>query len=184
MSALEALAAALIVVNVWLVGRRSFWNYAFGIAGVCIYALIFFRARLYSDTLLQAFFLVLNIYGWFNWSRAKAVLGEVTVLRLERYARAQWLAGIATLTITWGWLMDRYTDAAAPWLDAAVAMTSVAAQILLARRFIENWWLWIAVNMMSIALYASRGLWLTMGLYCGLLAVSLWSLRAWQKAAR
>lgn len=184
MTGIEALAAALIVTNGWLLVRRSLWNYAFGIAGVIVYGWIFYHARLYSDALLQGFFVVLQLYGWYNWTGAKSALGEVVVLRMTPVARAGCVAGIVAATASWGWIMHRFTDAAAPWLDAGVAMTSVAAQILLTRRKIENWVLWIAVNIMSIALYASRGLYITMALYCAMLALAVWSLVEWRRAER
>ena len=78
--------------------------------------------------------------------------------------------------------MHRFTDAAAPWLDASVAMTSVAAQLLLTRRTIDTWYLWVAVNALSIFLYASRGLYITMVLFCAMLVLAVWSLLAWQQA--
>ena len=184
MSPLEAAAAALIIANQWLLVRRSVWNFAFGIAGVVTYAWVFYGARLYSDALLQVFFLVVQLYGWQRWARRKAREGDIAVLRMSPSARVRWLAAIVVLTTGWGGFMHRFTDAAAPWLDAGVAMTSVAAQILLTRQRIENWYLWIAVNIMSVALYASRGLYVTMVLYVGMLVLSLVALAAWRRAER
>lgn len=183
-SPVEAVAALLIVVNMWLLVRRSVWNFAFGIAGVATYGWVFFQARLYSDVLLQVFFAAVQLYGWRRWARRKAAEGDIVVLRMSARSRARWVAGIVALTAGWGWLMHRYTDAAAPWLDAAVAMASVAAQILLTRQRIENWYLWIAVNIMSVILYASRGLFITMVLYVGMLALSVAALIAWRRAER
>lgn len=184
MSPIEAVAAALVIANQWLLVRRSLWNFAFGIAGVAAYAWVFFDARLYSDALLQLFFLVVQLYGWRRWAGRKARDGDVAVLRMSAAAQVRWLVAIAALTAGWGWLMHRFTDAAAPWLDAGVAMTSVAAQILLMRQRIENWYLWIAVNIMSVGLYASRGLYVTMVLYVGMLVLSLVALVAWRRAER
>jgi nicotinamide mononucleotide transporter len=182
MSPIEGVAALLVLVNVWLVARRSIWNYAFGIAGVAIYAIVFFRAKLYSDTLLQLFFLVVQFYGLWQWRRSQADAGEVVVERLAAGARIGWLAGILVAVAGWGWLMHRFTDAALPWWDASVAMTSVAAQILMSVRKIENWWLWITANILSIWLYAAKGLWITMGLYILLLGISVWGLARWRIA--
>lgn len=182
MSPIEGVAAALILVNVWLVARRSIWNYAFGIAGVAIYGVVFFRAKLYSDALLQLFFLVVQLYGWRQWRRSEIDAGEVVVERLTAGARLCWLAGILAAVAGWGWLMHRFTDAALPWWDASVAMTSVAAQILMSVRRIENWWLWIAANILSIGLYAAKGLWITMALYVLLLGISIWGLARWRIA--
>lgn len=182
MSPVEGVAALLILVNVVLVALRSIWNYAFGIVGVAIYAVVFFHAKLYSDTLLQIFFLVVQFYGLWQWRRSEIDAGEIVVERLTARARLGWLAGILVAVAAWGWLMHHFTDAALPWWDASVAMTSIAAQILMSVRKLENWWLWIIANILSIGLYAAKGLWITTALYVVLLAISLFGLAGWNAA--
>lgn len=182
MSPIEGIAALLVLVNVWLIARRSIWNYAFGIAGVAIYGWVFFHAKLYSDMLLQIFFFVVQLYGWRQWVRSQEASGEVVVERLTWPERGLWLAGLIVAIAGWGWLMHRFTDASFPWWDASVAMISIAAQILMSVRRIENWWLWIAANILSIGLYAAKTLWITTGLYVILLAISIWGLIAWKRA--
>lgn len=182
MNPLEIAASALLLVNIALVARRSIWNYPFAIVAVSLYGVLFLQNKLYSDMLLQGFYVALNLYGWMNWSRSQADAGEVVVLTLGWPARIGWLAGCVALTGGWGWLMHRLTDAALPWWDAGVAMTSVAAQILLARRYIENWVLWIIVDIVAIPLFAVRGLWWTSGVYVILLGLSIWGLIDWNGA--
>lgn len=182
MSPIEGVAAILILINVVLIAFRSIWNYAFGIVGVAIYAVVFFHAKLYSDTLLQLFFLIVQFYGLWQWRRSEIDAGEVVVERLSSGARLGWLAGILVAVACWGWLMHRFTDAALPWWDASVAMTSVAAQILMSVRKLENWWLWIVANILSIGLYASKALWITTGLYVVLLGISVLGLARWHSA--
>ncbi|KQS04366.1 nicotinamide mononucleotide transporter [Sphingomonas sp. Leaf357] len=184
MSLVEILASLLIVVNVVLVARRSVWNYAFAIAGVAIYGWIFFEAKLYSDMLLQGFFLIVNLYGWRHWARGIAEAGEVRVGRLTVAARMLWLAAILVATFVWGGLMHRFTDASYPFVDAGVAMASVAAQILLSRQKLENWILWIAVDAVAVCLYVAKDLWPTAILYILLLAISVWGLIDWRKSER
>lgn len=178
----EPLAAALVVVNVALVARRDMWNFPVALVAVAIYAWVFAGARLYSDMLLQGFFFAANLYGWANWTRSRAQAGEVVVERLDPAARAMWLAGGIATCALWGMLMHRYTDASYPWWDAAIAIASVAAQLLQARRRIESWWLWIAVDVASMPLYAAKGLWFTCALYGVLLALSLYGLSGWRRA--
>jgi nicotinamide mononucleotide transporter len=182
MSPIEGVAALLILINVVLVAFRSIWNYAFGIVGVAIYAVVFFHAKLYSDTLLQIFFMIVQFYGLWQWRRSEIDSGEVVVERLAAGARLGWLAGILVAVAGWGWLMNRFTDAALPWWDASVAMTSVAAQILMSVRKLENWWLWIVANILSIGLYAAKALWITTGLYVVLLGISVLGLARWHAA--
>ena len=183
MSWLEWVAAALGVVNVALVVRRSIWNYPFGLVMVALYFFVFFEARLYSDALLQIFFFAVNLYGWRNWLRARTETGEVPVGLLSN-ARAPVLGrGDVAASLAWGFGMARYTDAAAPVIDAFVAGASISAQSLLARRRIENWVLWILVDIVAIGLYWSRGLHATSGLYFLFLLLSIAGLIGWRRSA-
>ncbi len=184
MSPIEWLAALLGVICVTLVVRRSIWNYAFGVASTALYGSVFFDAKLYSDAMLQLFFVMVNGYGWFNWRRAQADLGDVVIEMLSARARARGLAGVAAVTIGWGWLMHSVTDAAHPWIDGGVAIISVAAQLLMARRKLETWVLWIVVDIVAIPLFASRGLWVTSGLYALYLILSVIGLIGWRRALR
>lgn len=180
MSTIEAIAALLGLVNVTLVVFRSIWNYPFGIAMVVLYCYVFFGAHLYSDALLQIFFFVVQFYGWWNWSRAAASEGEVRVDYMANAARGWWTVGCVVVIAIWGAIMHRYTDASFPWWDATIAILSVAAQIMMSQRKIENWVLWIVVNVLSIGLYAVKGLWLTTALYMVFLALAIWGLIDWR----
>ncbi|CAM3174939.1 MULTISPECIES: nicotinamide riboside transporter PnuC [Sphingomonas] len=183
MTWLESIAFILGVANVTLVVRRSLWNYPVALVMVALYALLFWRERLYSDAALQLFFFVLNLYGWMVWRRSVAQAGQVTVETLSPEARLSWLAAILAASLGWGAAMAHWTDAAMPFWDAANAVASVAAQILLARRRLENWLLWVAVDLSSIALYAVKGLTLTAILYAIFLGLSLWGYREWRGRA-
>lgn len=184
MNWLEWIAAGLGVVNVALVVRRSVWNYPFGLAMVSLYFFVFTEARLYSDALLQIFFVAVNLYGWWNWLEARKATGEVPVGVMRWNARLLWIGGTAAACLIWGLGMARFTDAAAPMIDAAIAGTSVAAQILLARRRIENWLLWILVDLVAAPLFWSRGLFYTSGLYALFLLLSVAGLIGWSRQLR
>ena len=184
MTALEAVAFALGVANVYLLVRRSVWNYPFGIVMVLLYARIFYDAKLYSDALLQIFFFAVQIYGWWHWLRARAQAGEIVVELLSPRARLLIGAASAVGIAAWGALMHSQTDASFPWWDASVLILSVAGQILLARRYLENWALWILVDLLSIGLYGAKGLWLTLILYVILLGLATWGLVQWLRVLR
>ncbi|WP_343528379.1 nicotinamide riboside transporter PnuC [Sphingomonas sp.] len=183
MTWLESIAFVLGIANVTLVVRRSLWNYPVALVMVSLYGVLFWQERLYSDAALQLFFFVINLYGWLVWRRSVARAGEVMVETLSPSARASWLGGIALASLLWGGGMVYATDAAMPFWDAANAVASVAAQILLARRRLENWLLWIAVDLSSIALYAVKGLMLTAILYVIFLGLSVWGYREWRRLA-
>lgn len=178
---LEWIATLLGVCNIVLLIRRSIWNYAFGMAMVALYFVIFREAKLYSDMVLQLFFFVVQGWGWAAWMRAGGLDGPVEVGRLTALARALWIGGTLIAAWIWGEGMDRFTDAVQPHWDAAVAMGSVAAQILLVQRKIENWIGWIAVDVLAIGLYANRGLHSAAGLYGLFLLMCVWGFVEWRR---
>lgn len=184
MATIDIIAAVLTLANVLLIVRRSLWNYPFGLAAVAISAAVFWRERLYSDVVLQVFFFVVQLYGWWVWARHRVEDGTVAVTWLTWPQRGAAVAVTAAASIAWGALMHRYTDAALPWWDAANLMLSVAAQLLMSRRYGENWLLWIAVNVNATGLYAAKGLTAFTALYAALTAIAIWGLVDWQRAAR
>ncbi|WP_296676982.1 nicotinamide riboside transporter PnuC [Novosphingobium sp.] len=181
---LEWVAAALGVINIALLIFRSQWNFAFAIASVAIYVFIFLEKRLYAESGLQVFFILANVWGWILWRQVAANqgMGEVPVRWLDWQSRAVWLAATAAVSLNLGWVMHRYTNAAMPFADSAIAGASVAAQILLGYRRIENWVIWIAVDVAAVLLYINRGLYPTAGLYGGMLVMSLFGLKEWVEA--
>ena len=185
---IEYAAAALGLANIALLVFRSVWNFPFGMAMVALYILVFFEEKLYAEAGLQVFFFLAQGWGWWLWSRAgsddDAEGAGVPVRWLDNSSRAVWLVVTAALSINLGWAMHRFTDAAMPYADSAIAGASVAAQILLGFRRIENWVLWIAIDIASIALYINRGLYPTAGLYGGFLVMSLFGLKEWVESAR
>lgn len=184
MGGIEIAAALLGVINVLLVVRRSVWNYPFGIAMVALYFFVFWEAKLYSDALLQIFFFLIQLYGWWAWVRADRVDHGVAVGWLGKSARLRWLAGTAIAIVIWGTGMARYTDAAAPFADATVAGLSVSAQILQSLRRVESWVLWISVDLLAIGLFAWRGLGVTSALYCLFLVLAVLGLVEWRRKAK
>jgi nicotinamide mononucleotide transporter len=184
MGGIEIAAALLGVANVLLVVRRSVWNYPFGIAMVSLYFFVFWDAKLYSDALLQIFFLLIQLYGWWAWTRAERVDHGVAVGWLGNRARLRWALGTVVAILVWGTGMGRFTDAAAPMIDATVAGLSVSAQILQSLRRVESWVLWVSVDLLAIGLFAWRGLAVTAALYALFLLLAILGLYEWQRKAK
>jgi nicotinamide mononucleotide transporter len=184
----EWIAAALGLANIALLVRRSVWNYPFGMAMVALYAVVFFDARLYGEAGLQVFFFAAQAWGWALWVRAarngSGGDSQVPVRWLSNLSRLVWLTATAALALNLGWVMHRFTNASLPYADAAIAGASIAAQILLGFRRIENWVLWIAIDVASIAVYVTKGLWPTAGLYVVFLGMSVVGLYEWVVAYR
>ena len=181
---IEWIAAGLGVINISLLIFRSVWNFPFGIAMVALYIFVFYEERLYAEAGLQVFFILAQLYGWWLWVRVGGEDDRVPVRWLDWLSRAVWVTVTAALSLNLGWMMHSFTNAVLPYADAGIAGASVAAQILLAYRRIENWLVWIAIDVASVTLYIDRGLYPTAGLYGGFLVLSLIGLKEWIGAER
>ncbi len=184
MVTLEWTAAGLGVINIALLIFRSVWNYPFGIAMVALYIFVFWEERLYAEAALQVFFILAQAWGWWLWIKVGGEDNRVPVRWLDWQSRVVWATVTAAVSLNLGWVMYRFTDAVMPYADSAIAGASVSAQLLLAFRRIENWVLWIAIDVVSILVYINRGLYPTAGLYGGMLVMSLIGLREWIVSTR
>jgi len=180
----EWVAAGLGVINIGLLIFRSVWNFPFGIAMVALYIFVFYEERLYAEAALQVFFILAQAWGWYLWLKVGGEDDRVPVRWLDWLSRGVWLMVTAALSVNLGWVMHSFTNAVLPYADAGITGASVAAQILLAYRRIENWIIWIAIDVAAIALYIDRGLYPTAGLYGGFLVMSLIGLKEWIGAER
>lgn len=182
MRGVELVAVIFGLINVCLIIRRSVWNYPFGIVMVSLYAWIFFVSNLYGNAALQIFFTATQLYGWRHWLRSLDVDGRVLVIPLTRVQAAAYCVITALGVAAAGWIISFNQEAAYPYWDGAIVALSVVAQILLARRNIENWHVWIAVDVLAVGLYARQGLHLTAGLYSVFLALAIFGYFEWRRA--
>jgi len=188
----ELAAAVLSAIGVWLGVRQAVWNWPFGIVSVLMYAWIFFRARLYADAGLQLFYAGISVYGWWHWLTGGRGAGNggdapAATLPVTRLPRAWWPAVVGlTALAAWGigHLLATQTNAAIPYLDAALTATSLTAQWMLTRKYVENWLLWIAVDVVYVPTYLSRALPVTAVLYAVFLVLAVLGWREWRRALR
>ena len=189
MSVWEIIGTVLGVIGVWLMIRQNIWGWPVGLVQVAVYTWVFFDAKLYSDTILQVAFFLIQAYGWWHWLRgarqrqesAESGAPVLPVTSLSGTAIAAWIAAGAVITAAWGWFMHRTTDAALPWWDAFILVFSLIAQWLQARKNLENWASWLVVNTVAIGVYWAKDLRLTSGLYLIFWLMALWGWRAWRK---
>jgi nicotinamide mononucleotide transporter len=178
---LEIVAFVLSIAMVLFNLRVNPWAWPLAIVSSALYGLLFAANRLYGEASLQLLFIAVSFWGWGQWLRGHGDDGEpLRVHRLD--ARARWV--IAALTFAaWpllGLALQRYTDSDVPFLDALPTVGSVTGQLLLGRKLIENWPLWLAVNLFSLALFVFKGLWLTVLLYAVFAALSVVGWRVWR----
>jgi nicotinamide mononucleotide transporter len=184
MTGLELIASALGIACVVLTARRNIWCWPTGIAMVTIYAYIFYEAKLYSDALLQVAYFFLQFYGWHFWLHGGPREDKAPIARLSRSGWAATLGSVAAGTAALGYSMATYTDASFPYWDAFTTAASLAAQWHLGRKILENWYVWIAVDMVCVPLYFAKELRVTSGLYAVFLVLATLGLLAWKKALR
>jgi nicotinamide mononucleotide transporter len=169
---LEAVAVVFGIVSVWLSVREHVVSWPTAIVSVSLYFFVFREARLYADMGLQVFYAAISAYGWYHWLYGGA---NRTKLRVSLAPRAVWralpLLWIAG-TLSLGTLLHRTTDAALPYVDSALTVGSLLAQWMMTRKYVENWAIWVALDVAYIAVFLNRGLYLTAFLYVvyGLLA--------------
>lgn len=179
---LEMAGLVSTVLGIWLTTKRLLICWPITLLADFIYLAVFYQARLYSDALLQVFFVAFTLYGWWHWWRGVQEEGEVRVVALD--ARG-WIAGLmvgAVGAVLLGWLMVRI-GAALPHLDAALASYSLVASWWGARKHIANWWLWIVVDVIYVGEYLYKDLRATALLYAGLVLLAVLGLRDWKRAA-
>jgi len=180
----ELLGALTGVACVWLVARQNVWTWPMGLANNVFWALLFFRAKLYADSALQGVFFVLGCYGWWRWLRPRRDGSRVAVRRV--LPREAWsvLAGVAVSTVLVSVWLARGTDSPAPLADAGVLTLSLAATWGQTQKLLESWWIWILVDVVSVPLYMSRGLYPTALVYAGFGVLCVIGLRSWSRELR
>ena len=176
----EIAANALNALSIALAGRNSVHTWWTGIVGCVLFGAVFFNAKLYADVTLQAFFVVTSVIGWWAWLPGRR--GEpLPVRRTRASVVAGLLAAAALVAAIYGWLLHRFTDAYAPFLDSMVLAFSVLGQFLLMGRRYESWWCWLLVNTIAVPLYISRGLNVTAVLYAAFWINAVVALVRWRR---
>jgi len=176
----EIVAAVITLVSIWLATRENIWYYPTGVVALVMYTWLFFEARLYAESVLQIVCLVLMIYGWYEWLHGGEQKTELPVTRAPGWSwRNGAIAGVIGSVIVI-LVQLRYTNNPAPYVDSSLLVWSLVAQWMTARKWIENWILWIVINTISIPLYISRGLRVTALLYLGLWILAFLGYRSWR----
>lgn len=178
----EALGFVLALAMVACSIRELHWSWPLAIASSLLYFFVFKDSLLYAEAGLQLGFAALAVWGWCQWLRKNGEQEPIWVIQ-RLPARGWWLAG-AALTLLWStltWLLTHYTDSDVAAWDALLTSLSLIGQVMLGRKYLENWLIWAAVNAMSVGLFAYKGLWLTSLLYGLFIGLCVLGWRAWQK---
>ncbi len=172
------LAVAMVVFNI----RVNVLGWPLAIASSLLYFLLFWKSRLYGDASLQIFFAAVAGWGWWQWLRGTDDAGAALRVR-SLGPTGRWIS-LVSVAVAWpatALFLQRFTDTDVPWWDAFPTAASVLGQWLLGRKYVENWPVWIVVNVVGVALFAYKGLWLTVVLYAVFVAMSFVGWSAWRR---
>jgi nicotinamide mononucleotide transporter len=168
-------------VCVVLAVRRNVWNYPIGLANNVVFFVLFVEAGLYGDSGLQVVFAVLAIHGWVRWTRkverAYSYIGHTPRAAIPALVAS----GLAMAGLLW-WLLDAATDSTVPFADAVTTAASLVAQYMLNRKWLANWWVWFAVDLVYIGLYVYKDLLLIAVLYAGFAGLCVAGFTGWRAA--
>jgi nicotinamide mononucleotide transporter len=162
---LEIAANTVNLVAIVLATRNSIHTWWTGILGCGLFACLFFASQLYADVTLQIFFIITSAFGWWHWLHHR---GHRESRPITRSAPGELILSVpigGLAAVGYGWLLHRFTDAYAPFVDSAVLALSVAGQVLLMRRKLETWIFWFLANTFAVVLFSSRELWITAFFY-------------------
>lgn len=164
--------------------RENPWCWPVGIGNAVLFLVVNVQARIYSNAGLQAVYVAVSLYGWYEWLHGGKDHGRLAVSRVP----ARWLALLAVsaalASVALGLFLKQRTDAALPFPDAATTAFSLAAQWMATRKWLENWLVWIAVDAAYVPMYASQGRYLMAGLYAAFLVLAALGFREWRSSMR
>lgn len=181
MSVEEVVGFVTGALCVWLAVRQNVWTFPIGIVNNVVYAVLFSGAGLYAGAGLQVVYLVLGALGWYWWVRGGPDAGRLGVRRTPAWG---WVAAVLGALAASGLLvvvLDRWTDSELVVADAVTTGLSLAAQLMMGRKWLGSWAFWIVADVLFVALYASQGLWLTAALYAGFIGLCVAGLREWRR---
>jgi nicotinamide mononucleotide transporter len=178
---LELWAIVATLLCVWLNVKENIWGWPMAIVSSGLYAAVFVKAKLYSDAELQVVFIAISLYGWYKWYQKQDSKSILKISHCPSKLYLPLLLIALLFTVVSGYVHATYTDASLPYADSSLTAISLVAQWLMARKYLQNWYLWLVTNVGYIALYFSRNLHGTAYLYVLLLIMAYSGLRQWQK---
>ena len=174
---MEIIAVSLAIIYLLLAVKQNILCWLAAILSSSIFFFIMYSAGLYMEAYLQIFYMLMALYGWSQW-RAKELPLVVSTWQLSSHLKA--LGLILFLSLTSGYILDIYTDAALPFFDALTTWGAVVATYMVAKKLIENWIYWFVIDFISVFLFLSRDLFLTALLFVGYLVIIIFGYRAWK----
>lgn len=182
LSAAELIAVGAAVAYLLFAIRQNILCWFFALLSTAIYIVLFVSAKLYMESLLNVFYFAMAAYGWYFWYSGGDKSSQAPVTRLSWRTHAKALVAVSGLAILSGSLLTHFSDAAYPYIDSMTTFAAIWATFLVARKVLENWWYWLAIDFVSIFLYWSRDLQLTALLFVAYVLLIPFGIIAWTRA--
>lgn len=182
LSAAEIAAVVLAVGYLVLAIRQNIWCWLCAAVSTAIYVYLFFAARLYMESLLNAFYFLMALYGWSVWHAGGERMTDLPVSVWPLPVHGLALLLIVVSAGLSGYLLQRFTEAALPYIDSLTTFAAVWATFLVARKVLENWWYWLIIDAASVLIYWSRDLQLTALLFVVYLLMIPFGLISWRRS--
>lgn len=177
----EIFGNLFIVLSVFLAARNNLYTWPIGIVGCILYGMMFFEAKLYADVTLQMFFIVTSIHGWILWAQKTSQNIAPVTSASQKQVVFFYLPASIFVALFYGAILHFYTDASVPYVDSFVLTLSITAQLLLIKKKLQTWYFWIAVDIISVWLYAYKDLYITSFVYFLFLINAFYGLYNWKK---
>lgn len=181
---IEIIASVTGLFSVWLAAKENVWYYPVGFVNIITFAYIFHGVQLYADFTLQIVFFALSVYGWWIWLTKREGRPVRPTTSLTRRGWLFIILAVPAIAAVWGLMLTQFTDASIPYVDAFVATLSMTAQYLLSRKTLQNWYLWITVDVLSVGMYWYKGLYTISFTYFIFLLICIAGLVSWKTAYR
>ncbi|NNP71532.1 nucleoside transporter [Acinetobacter defluvii] len=179
MSGLEIFAVIISVIGVALTIKRNMWCWFFNFLAFVLYAYLFFEFKLYGETILQFFFMVVNFYGFYHWLKGKQQDHEIRIVPISVHLVIIQMFLAAVGGFLFGWSLHHFTDAALPWLDSQLAAFSLLATYWTSRKHIATWVLWVFVDVVYVGMFLHKDLYLTAVLYAAFVLMAAFGWWQW-----
>lgn len=180
----ELVAVVLAIAYLLLAIRQNIWCWLCAGMSTAIYIWVFVGANLYMESVLNGFYFVMAIYGWFIWTSGRTEGHERAVVRWPRQTHALAIVAIVAVSTVNGYLLSVHTDAAFPYVDSLTTWSAIWATFLVARKVLENWWYWLVIDIVSIAVYWARDLQLTSLLFVIYVIMIPFGIISWTRSMR
>ncbi|WP_018476922.1 nicotinamide riboside transporter PnuC [Pontibacter roseus] len=181
MSLVELIGVIAGIAGVWLAAKQNIWTWPISIIGVAAYVYVFYEVRLYADMGLNAFYVISSFYGWYEWLYGGKGHGERQVTRVGRQELTVLLVLVVLFTAGLGYFLDNYTDADLSYTDSATTAVSLMAYWMMARKRLENWIVWLVVDVVYVGVYLYKELYLTTFLYLVFLVLAAMGYLDWKR---